>query len=105
MLDTSIARGRPRRYADRDRPPPRYDSPLYLSPAQADRVRKAYRAAWQGLGSQRALSVALGCSQQSVSGVFSARVSLSMAALLSMHLGVLVGDLIGERRWTAYRVM
>lgn len=76
---------------------PRYrGSRLQLSDAQSDRVRETYRQAQQRAGSQMALAAQLGCSQQSVSSVFSARVSLAMAALLSMHLRVLVADLVGE---------
>ena len=88
--------GRPRTIRELRREPRYRGSRLQLSDAQSDRVREAYRRAQKKAGSQMALAAQLGCSQQSVSSVFSARVSLAMAALLSMHLRMLVADLVGE---------
>jgi transcriptional regulator with XRE-family HTH domain len=70
------------------------DSAILLTPQQAARVTEAFRAAVTRAGSQRALSEALGVSQQAVSEACRGRPSLGLAALLSMWLGVGVRDVL-----------
>lgn len=90
---------RPTAITERDLPyaPTRKRSPLLLTPAQGRRVREKLRALWLEHGTQSEAARVLGVRQQVVAGAFRSRVSIALAAVVSMHLGVLLADLIGPR--------
>lgn len=73
------------------------DSPLVLSPPQAARAAKEFRAAVARHESQKELAAALGVSQQAISEACKGKVSLGLAALLAESMGIRVGGIIGGR--------